>query len=415
MDASEAAVLGFTAAMIAVSLVLIAVRSARRPKSAPKMPAASARIQERVFEPIEELPEEEPTAEPVPVETWTILKNDQEIGPVKFDELEVYARQGLVKDNELLKASNSKRWVRARDIPGLSFASASPAVAASGSSSAPARTRSAAPDLTISSLNIPNLDIALSPRERPAGPVAQAASAPSAPRRTARRRDLRDPIRPAPPRIAEPITSEAAEPRKRGYLVRSWRGDLRLGVSFWVNGLLVGTLAAAFASAAWDMPESRGVAGATIRPSGAGCAVDGGGPPCAVARGRSLAVGIERPGAESRTLLGKTCQGRNRAGAGAATCRPGVDERGATAHRLLTGVARRYDDNSLRAAARARRPRDRAHRPDQRQRRQGLRADAGREPHAQARASRLAGRRQPRGPRDRQAHPGAQSRDARHR
>ena len=267
MDASEAAVLGFTAAMIAVSLVLIAVRSARRPKSAAKMPAASARIQERVFEPIEEPPDEEPTAEPVPAETWTILKNDQEIGPVKFDELEVYARQGLVKDSELLKASNSKRWVRARDIPGLSFASASPAVAASGSSAAPARTRSAAPDLTIPSLNIPNLDIAMSPRERPAGPVAQPASAPAAPRRTARRRDLRDPIRPAPPRVAEPTASEAAEPRKRGYLVRSWRGDLRLAVSFWVNGLLVGTLAAAFASAAWDMPDLAAPLGPQLAPA----------------------------------------------------------------------------------------------------------------------------------------------------
>ncbi len=136
MEVSELIASGFTVAMVCASLVLVAARGryklgrtrARRQKSSAEARASAVaaaetqaavapviEMQAAVAAAVETPARNAPAAE----ETWIVLKNDQEIGPVRRDELASYVRQGLILETDLLKPSSSKAWIRAGELAGL--------------------------------------------------------------------------------------------------------------------------------------------------------------------------------------------------------------------------------------------------------------------------------------------------------
>jgi hypothetical protein len=170
MEVSELIATGFTVAMACASLALVAARGrrklgrtrARRQKSPPAARAsvATARDIDASEATVIEMqaavaPAVEAAARdaPAPDETWIILKNDQEIGPVKRDELTSYVRQGLILETDLLKPSSSKAWMRAGEVAGLF-----PAAAAGP--------------------GVPTLNISLSADERLPAPAIEPAATP---------------------------------------------------------------------------------------------------------------------------------------------------------------------------------------------------------------------------------------------
>lgn len=55
----------------------------------------------------------------LPADDWLVAKNNQQFGPITFDQLRSYARDGLVSRSDLLKKAGSPAWLRAQDIHGL--------------------------------------------------------------------------------------------------------------------------------------------------------------------------------------------------------------------------------------------------------------------------------------------------------
>jgi hypothetical protein len=156
----------------------------------------------------------------LPADDWLVAKNNQQFGPITFDQLRSYARDGLVSRSDLLKKAGSPAWLRAQDIHGL-FPLQPPLPAE------PAVRRP--------------IEIALSAHDRVAAPPVSEAQA--------LRHVTADLLRgaggnfgldrSAPPARAQPPIS-GADRKRSNYFARHWRGELSLPVSFWINGILAG-------------------------------------------------------------------------------------------------------------------------------------------------------------------------------
>jgi len=162
-----------------------------------------------------------PSGEGAPFEDgWFVSKNDQQFGPITFDQLRTYAQDGLVTRSDLLKKAGSRAWIPAQEVGGL----------------LPLPPR--AP--TVPAIRRP-ADIALSAQDRVAAPPVSEAQAlrhataealRPAPRDSDLHRSRQD--RPA----QQPIGN--ARRKRRNYFARHWRGELSLPVSYWINGILAG-------------------------------------------------------------------------------------------------------------------------------------------------------------------------------
>jgi hypothetical protein len=150
---------------------------------------------------------------------WSVAKDDQQFGPITFDQLRSYLQDGLVTRSDLLKRAGSQAWMRAQDVQGL-FPLPPPVRAASA-------------------IRRP-MDVVLSAHDRVAAPPVSEAQALQ--RVTAEilrhptDRD-RDPGRSVKDRSAQPPPGAAARKRSN-YFARHWRGELSLPVSYWINGIL---------------------------------------------------------------------------------------------------------------------------------------------------------------------------------
>jgi hypothetical protein len=62
-------------------------------------------------------------------------------------------------------------------------------------------------------------------------------------------------LAPKPPaeRLAPPPPSQVATPARANYLIRHWRGELALGVSYWINTVIVNLLLAVITLATSDL------------------------------------------------------------------------------------------------------------------------------------------------------------------
>jgi hypothetical protein len=135
---------------------------------------------------------------------WYVFVNGKELGPAKFDGLAELANRGVLQKNIQVRRSGTDQWIAAGDIPDLF-----PIDTIS-------ETKSAASKISISKadrlrLEPPNTD---APTDR------------------------------------APATRTDAKPRKwKNYIVRHWRGELSLPISYWINGFL-GNIAAVVAIAA---------------------------------------------------------------------------------------------------------------------------------------------------------------------
>jgi hypothetical protein len=135
---------------------------------------------------------------------WYLRINEKQFGPIGFSDLETLARAGKVRRSDPVWSPGYESWVEAGSID------------------------------------------ALFPQQRPSDSSAQSlASAPvaDAEQAEATTADKKGGDTPAPDVARSP-------PRKRGnYLIRHWRGELSLPVSYWVNGF-GGNIVAAVAVAA---------------------------------------------------------------------------------------------------------------------------------------------------------------------
>jgi hypothetical protein len=159
-----------------------------------------------------------PGAGAVPSENnWLVLKNDQQFGPITFDQLRSYAQDGLVTRSDLLRRAGSQAWTRAEEVRGL-FPSLPPLP------TAPAARRPA--------------DIALSVHDRVAAPWVREDQA--------LQHVTADALRHAAGQDPDPFRSaqqRATQEPRRNYFARHWRGELSLLVSYWINGILAGLAA----------------------------------------------------------------------------------------------------------------------------------------------------------------------------
>jgi len=156
---------------------------------------------------------------------WFVSKNDQQFGPVTFDQLRAYARDGSVTRSDLIKRAGAQAWTRARDIREL-FPFPPPVP------TAPAIRRPA--------------EITLSAHDRVAAPPVSEAQA----LRHVTADALRHAAGPDPDPSRWSQDRSAKEPggnvgrKRRNYFARHWRGELSLPVSYWINGILAGIAAA---------------------------------------------------------------------------------------------------------------------------------------------------------------------------
>jgi hypothetical protein len=161
-----------------------------------------------------------PSAGAVPSEDhWFVSKNDQQFGPIAFDQLKTYVQDGLVTRSDLLKKAGSQAWIAAQDVRGLF--------------PLPPSVR------TVPAVRRP-ADIALSASDRVAAPlVSEAQALRHVTAEALQHAAGRDPYlaRSAPDQSArQPV---AAAGRKRdNYFARHWRGELSLPVSYWINVFL---------------------------------------------------------------------------------------------------------------------------------------------------------------------------------
>ena len=179
-----------------------------------------------------------PTAAPNPSaagahsgDNWFVSKNDQQFGPITFDQLRTYARDGLVTGADLIWRAGAQAWMRARDIQGL-FPLLPPPLPP-----APAVRR--------------RTEIVLSAHDRAAAPPVSEAQALRHVTADALRHAAGqgpDPLRCAPERAARAPDGDTAG-RRRNYFARHWRGELSLPVSYWINGILAGVAAVAVVAA----------------------------------------------------------------------------------------------------------------------------------------------------------------------
>jgi hypothetical protein len=162
-----------------------------------------------------------PSLEGTPSEDkWFVSKNDQQFGPIAFDQMRAYAQDGLVTPSDLLKKAGSRAWIGAQEVRGLL------PVPPRASTETPIRRRA---------------DIALSAQDRVAAPPVSEAQALRHLTAEALQQAARDsdPHRSGQDRPAQQQIGAAG--RKRGnYFARHWRGELSLPVSYWINGLLAG-------------------------------------------------------------------------------------------------------------------------------------------------------------------------------
>jgi hypothetical protein len=154
---------------------------------------------------------------------WLVSKNDQQFGPITFEQLISYVREGLVTRSDLLTRAGSQAWMRAEEVRGL-FPSPPPLP-------------------TVLAARRPT-DIALSVHDRVAAPWVREDQA--------LQHVTADALRHAAGQDPDPFRwaqqRDTIAPR-RNYFARHWRGELSLPVSYWVNGLLAGLAAVLIAAA----------------------------------------------------------------------------------------------------------------------------------------------------------------------
>jgi hypothetical protein len=151
---------------------------------------------------------------------WFVSKNDQHFGPVTFDQLRAYARDGLVTRSDLIKRAGAQAWTRARDLREL-FPLPPPVP------TAPAVQRLG--EITLSAhdrVTAPPVSEARALRHLTADALRHAAWQDPDPPRSSQHRSAPQPIGDAR--------------RRQNYFARHWRGELSLPVSFWINGILAG-------------------------------------------------------------------------------------------------------------------------------------------------------------------------------
>ena len=143
---------------------------------------------------------------------WFVLRNEQQIGPIRFDQLQELARREILHPSDLIWGPGRETWTTAKDIPAL-FKHTS---VASNSAIEP-------PPLPKAPINPPPL-----PKfSRLPPPLPQGLTMPSG------------------PAIQSPETSTATSNgleavrkiRRTNYIARHWRGELPLHVSYWFNGV----------------------------------------------------------------------------------------------------------------------------------------------------------------------------------
>src|SRR5882724_13024229 len=63
-------------------------------------------------------------------DTWLVAKNNQQFGPITFDQLRAFAHDGLLRRTDPLKRTGSQTWIRAGEVREL-FSSPPPLATAS--------------------------------------------------------------------------------------------------------------------------------------------------------------------------------------------------------------------------------------------------------------------------------------------
>ncbi len=163
---------------------------------------------------------------------WYYVRGERRFGPIPYDELWALAARGQLRATDLVWTPGLAGWLPAGEIEGLVAtppASATSSAAAIDDEPPVAVQRPETP----SSANMPRGSV---PSVRTAAPGASTAPAPeigptnSGPAKSS-------PTASGPTEI--PKTKPEGAGRRSNYLVRHWRGQLSLGVSYWVNGVLL--------------------------------------------------------------------------------------------------------------------------------------------------------------------------------
>ena len=50
---------------------------------------------------------------------WFVLRNEQQIGPIRFDQLQELARREILHPSDLIWGPGRETWTTAKDIPAL--------------------------------------------------------------------------------------------------------------------------------------------------------------------------------------------------------------------------------------------------------------------------------------------------------
>jgi hypothetical protein len=151
-----------------------------------------------------------PTAQPDPVAgTWYVQKDGQQFGPVEFSKLVKFAKQELLRRDDLVRRTGVEAWTTAENVPDLF--STPPTI--------PNGIRQVTPEISISKKD----------RLVVTAPIIET-EAPKFPSQTS-------------------VTGSTSTKKWQNYIARHWRGELSLPISYWINGFL-GNIAAAVAIAA---------------------------------------------------------------------------------------------------------------------------------------------------------------------
>jgi hypothetical protein len=165
----------------------------------------------------------DPRAEDAQGGRWLVSKNEQHFGPVTFDQLRTYARDGLVTRSDLIRRAGAQAWTPARDVRDLF--PLPPPVPTALAVRRPA-------------------EIALSAQDRIAAPpVNEAQALRHVTAETLGHAAGQDPDPPqwSQYRSANEPSGNGRKPRN--YFARHWRGELSLPLSYWINGILAGIAA----------------------------------------------------------------------------------------------------------------------------------------------------------------------------